>query len=81
MHSSLQFSVGYGGKFGVQQDRIDKSAVGFDHVEKLNQHSSQKDYAQGFGGKYGVDNDRKDKSAVGFDHVEQLSKHSSQIGI
>lgn len=79
VHSSQQFSVGYGGKFGVQQDRVDKSAVGFDHVEELHKHSSQKDYAQGFGGKYGVNTDRKDKSAVGFDHVEQLSKHSSQI--
>jgi len=27
------FSTGYGGKFGVQTDRMDKSAVGFDHVE------------------------------------------------
>ena len=54
-------SHGYGGKFGVEQDRMDKSAVGHDYQEKLGQHASQKDYAKGFGGKYGVQNDRKDK--------------------
>uniref|UniRef100_A0AAY5KVR5 SH3 domain-containing protein n=1 Tax=Esox lucius TaxID=8010 RepID=A0AAY5KVR5_ESOLU len=35
-------SDGYGGKFGVQQDRMDKSAVGWDHQEKLQLHESQK---------------------------------------
>ncbi len=56
----------------------DKSAVGFDHVEKLSKHSSQTDYSSGFGGKFGVSSDRKDKSAMGFDHVEAVPKHSSQ---
>lgn len=79
VHSSLKPSVGYGGKFGVQQDRVDKSAVGFDYQSENLKHSSQIDYAKGFGGKYGIANDRKDKSAVGFEHVEQLSKHSSQV--
>lgn len=79
VHSSLKPSMGYGGKFGVQQDRVDKSAVGFDYQHESEKHSSQKDYAKGFGGKYGIAQDRKDKSAVGFDHVEQLSKHSSQV--
>ena len=79
-HSSVNPSLGYGGKYGVEQDRVDKSAVGFDHVEQLHKHSSQTDYAKGFGGKFGVDDCKKDKSAVGFDHIEQLSKHSSQTG-
>ena len=64
----------------MQKDRVDQSAVGYEHQEKLSQHSSQKDYSQGFGGKYGVQTDRKDESAVGFDHQEALVKHESQKG-
>ncbi len=52
---------GYGGKFGVEEDRMDKSAVGHDYHTPLVKHASQKDYATGFGGKFGVQNDRKDK--------------------
>lgn len=37
----------YGGKFGVQSDRMDKSAVGHDYVAKSEKHVSQKDYSQG----------------------------------
>jgi cortactin len=70
---------GYGGKFGVESDRVDKSAVGFEYQQASEKHSSQVDYSKGFGGKYGVVNTAKDKSAMGFDHVEQLAKHSSQI--
>ena len=36
------YSKGFGGKFGVQTDRKDASAVGYDHQEKLEQHESQK---------------------------------------
>lgn len=54
-------SFGYGGKFGVEQDRMDNSAVGHDYVPKLEKHVSQKDYATGFGGKFGVQTDRIDK--------------------
>ena len=36
------YSKGFGGKFGVQTDRKDASAVGWDHQEKLEQHESQK---------------------------------------
>jgi cortactin len=79
-HSSqVDHSKGFGGKFGVAQDRKDQSAVGFDHVESLSKHSSQVDYSKGFGGKYGINSDRKDQSAVGFDHVEKVQKHSSQV--
>ena len=41
MHFS-DYSSGFGGKFGVQNDRLDKSAVGWDHVEKVEKHDSQK---------------------------------------
>ncbi|KAM7533613.1 hypothetical protein Aperf_G00000120009 [Anoplocephala perfoliata] len=71
-------SYGYGGKFGVEKDRMDASAVGNDYQSELNKHSSQRDYAKGFGGKYGVETDRQDKAAVGYDHHEELSKHASQ---
>lgn len=71
-------SFGYGGKFGVQADRMDKSAVGHDYVGKTEKHVSQKDYAQGFGGKFGVQADRMDKSAVGHDYVAKVEKHVSQ---
>ena len=54
-------SHGYGGKFGVEADRMDKSAVGHEYQVSLEKHASQKDYAAGFGGKYGVQKDRIDK--------------------
>lgn len=58
-----------------------QSAVSWDYKEKLEKHSSQKDYSTGFGGKFGVQADRQDQSAVGWDHVEQTPKHESQKGI
>ncbi|XP_001360062.2 hematopoietic lineage cell-specific protein [Drosophila pseudoobscura] len=69
---------GYGGKFGVEKDRMDKSAVGHDYQEKVAKHASQKDYSDGFGGKFGVQSNRVDKSAVGWDHIEKVEKHASQ---
>uniref|UniRef100_A0A671K3H5 Src substrate cortactin-like n=1 Tax=Sinocyclocheilus anshuiensis TaxID=1608454 RepID=A0A671K3H5_9TELE len=73
-------SHGYGGKFGLQQDRMDKvsSAVGFEYAGKTEKHASQKDYATGFGGRYGVQEDRVDQSAVGFDYQGKTEKHESQ---
>ena len=38
----LDYSKGFGGKFGVQNDRQDKSAAGWDHVEQVEKHESQK---------------------------------------
>lgn len=38
------YVVGFGGKFGVQADRQDKSAVGWDHVEQVPRHHSQTDH-------------------------------------
>ena len=44
------YKDGFGGQFGVQADRVDKSALGWEHHEKLNKHESQKDYAKGKNG-------------------------------
>ena len=38
----VDYKTGFGGKFGVQNDRIDKSAVGWEHHEKVDKHESQK---------------------------------------
>ncbi|KAM3927499.1 src substrate cortactin-like [Leptodactylus fuscus] len=71
-------SYGYGGQFGTERDRMDKSALGNDYRAELEKHSSQTDAAKGFGGKYGVQKDRCDQSAVGFEYKAQVEKHSSQ---
>ena len=39
---STDYSTGFGGKYGVQKDRVDKAAVGWDHQEHLEKHESQK---------------------------------------
>lgn len=62
----VTFYTGFGGKYGVQADRMDKSAVGHDYVGKVEKHVSQTDYAQGFGGKYGVQTDRVDKVSLSY---------------
>merc|ERR1712013_416049 len=69
-------STGYGGKFGVQKDRMDKTAMGHDFIGKVDKHASQVDAAKGFGGKFGVA-EQKDKSALGWDHLEKVEKHTS----
>uniref|UniRef100_A0A3Q1BTJ7 SH3 domain-containing protein n=1 Tax=Amphiprion ocellaris TaxID=80972 RepID=A0A3Q1BTJ7_AMPOC len=71
-------SYGYGGKFGVEKDRMDKVALGHDYVAQVEQHSSQKDATKGFGGKYGVQKDRVDKSAMGFEYKGEVEQHGSQ---
>ncbi|KAF3686191.1 Src substrate cortactin Amplaxin Oncogene EMS1 [Channa argus] len=72
------YTVGFGGQYGVQTDRIDESAVGFDYQGKTEKHESQKDYAKGFGGKFGVEMDKVDKSAVGFEYQGKTERHESQ---
>ncbi|KAJ6651517.1 hypothetical protein lerEdw1_020852 [Lerista edwardsae] len=71
-------SYGYGGKFGTEKDRMDKSALGHEYVAEVGMHSSQTDAAKGFGGKYGVQKDRADKSALGFAYKGEVEKHGSQ---
>ncbi|XP_034855954.1 hematopoietic lineage cell-specific protein isoform X3 [Mirounga leonina] len=78
MEAGPKASHGYGGRFGVERDRMDKSAVGHEYVAEVEKHSSQTDAAKGFGGKYGVEKDRADKSAVGFDYKGEVEKHASQ---
>ena len=39
---SPDYKTGFGGKFGVQSDRVDKSALGWEHHEKVDKHESQK---------------------------------------
>uniref|UniRef100_A0A1I7XT71 SH3 domain-containing protein n=1 Tax=Heterorhabditis bacteriophora TaxID=37862 RepID=A0A1I7XT71_HETBA len=71
-------SEGYGGKFGIQKDRMDKTAESYEYQGKVEVHASQRDYSMGFGGKYGVQTDRKDRSAAGWDEKVELAKHESQ---
>jgi cortactin len=40
--SQKDYKTGFGGKFGVQTDRVDKSALGWEHIEKVEKHESQK---------------------------------------
>lgn len=57
---SADYVKGFGGKFGVQTDRQDKSALGWDHQEKLQLHESQKGTGSDFCGFQG----RSKKSTV-----------------
>ena len=75
--SLSDYKDGFGGKFGVQTDRQDKSALGWDHIEKVDKHESQVDHKKGFGGKHGVG--VQDKCAVGWEHHEKVDKHNSQV--
>lgn len=36
------YAKGFGGKFGVEMDKVDKSAVGFEYQAKTEKHESQK---------------------------------------
>lgn len=38
----LDYSKGFGGKYGIQRDRQDPSALGWDHVENVEKHGSQR---------------------------------------
>ncbi|CBY12220.1 unnamed protein product [Oikopleura dioica] len=76
--SQKDHSRGFGGKFGVQKDRKDASAVDFSYEGKTKKHQSATDFSKGFGGKFGVEKDRQDKSAKGWNHLEKVEKHESQ---
>ena len=67
------YSQGFGGKYGVQKDRVDKSALGFDDKVDVPLHPSQTDMKKGFGGKFGVQKDRQDASAGSFEDIEPAS--------
>uniref|UniRef100_A0A3B5BI46 Cortactin n=1 Tax=Stegastes partitus TaxID=144197 RepID=A0A3B5BI46_9TELE len=71
MYMRFELDRGFGGQYGVEVERQDQCALGYEHKERLAKHESQKDYSKGFGGKFGVQNDRMDKSAGTFDDVEK----------
>ena len=91
------YKDGFGGKFGVQTDRQDKSALGWDHIEKVNKHESQKGeicphlsscfyWSSLIDYKTGFGGKfgvaaQNDKSALGWEHHEKVDKHESQKGI
>lgn len=68
--SQKDYSHGFGGRYGIEKDKKDKAAVGYDYKGETEKHESQRDYAKGFGGQYGIQKDRVDKSAVGFNEME-----------
>ena len=37
----LDYKKGFGGSFGIQSDRVDKSAHGWEYVESVDKHASQ----------------------------------------
>uniref|UniRef100_A0A5F8ABV9 Hematopoietic cell-specific Lyn substrate 1 n=1 Tax=Macaca mulatta TaxID=9544 RepID=A0A5F8ABV9_MACMU len=78
MEAGPKASHGYGGRFGVERDRMDKSAVGHEYVAEVEKHSSQTDAAKGFGGKYGVERDRADKVS---DHSLSRPPTSSHVKV
>lgn len=41
---SPDYSKGFGGKYGVDKDKVDKSAVGFEYQAKTEKHESQKGF-------------------------------------
>lgn len=38
----LDYSKGFGGKYGVEKDKVDKAALGFDYKGQTEKHQSQK---------------------------------------
>ncbi len=45
---SADYTKGFGGKFGVETDKVDKSAVGFEYQGKTEKHESQKGLSHSF---------------------------------
>lgn len=41
---SPDYSKGFGGKYGVDKEKVDKSAVGFEYQGKIEKHESQKGF-------------------------------------
>ena len=74
----LTFTKGFGGKFGVETDRVDASAKGWSESQKVEAHASQVDHKKGFGGKFGVETDKVDKSAKGWSEHYKPELHPSQ---
>lgn len=39
---SPDYSKGFGGKFGVEKEKVDKAALGYDYKSETEKHESQK---------------------------------------
>ncbi|XP_028256467.1 src substrate protein p85-like isoform X1 [Parambassis ranga] len=76
--SQKDYAKGFGGKYGVEKDKVDKAALGYDYKGETEKHQSQKDYSKGFGGKFGVEKEKVDKAALGYDYKGETEKHQSQ---
>ena len=59
------YSAGFGGKFGVQSDRVDKSAKGWGESQKTDLHSSQTDSSKKKGSEIRCCESRKQRSGGG----------------
>lgn len=40
--SHSDYSKGFGGKFGVEKEKVDKAALGYDYKSETEKHQSQK---------------------------------------
>lgn len=41
-YTTSDYSKGFGGRYGVERDKVDKAAVGFDYKSQAEKHDSQK---------------------------------------
>ncbi|XP_041935548.1 hematopoietic lineage cell-specific protein isoform X1 [Alosa sapidissima] len=76
--SQKDYAKGFGGKYGVEKEKMDRAAMGYEYKGQTEKHQSQKDYSKGFGGKYGVEKEKVDKAALGYDYKGETEKHQSQ---
>lgn len=42
MFGFLDYSKGFGGKYGVEREKVDKAALGYDYKGETEKHQSQK---------------------------------------
>lgn len=42
INTTSDYSKGFGGRYGVESDKVDKAAVGFDYKSQTEKHDSQK---------------------------------------
>ena len=79
----LDYKTGFGGQYGVQSDRVDKSALGWDHREQVAKHESQarqSDYkAAGFSSSAGNDLDQSGPVGTNYVKTKPDSKFISSL--
>lgn len=42
IHVVSDYSKGFGGKYGVEKEKVDKAALGYDYKGEIEKHQSQK---------------------------------------